>query len=549
MENTMDQGTELQALQQAYAAELPQRLAAIAACWDRLCEQGWERQTLQQMHLLVHRLAGSGSTFGFPGLSETARDIEQGLRAWLEAGTLPGEPERQRIQPLLFQLAELGGAPQYPQGLLPIHRRSTKAQHERPLIYLLEDDRELARHLVRQLAHFGYDVHTFGNTAELERTVENRCPDALIMDIILPEGDSAGTQAAERIQQRFNEELPIIFQSRRDDFLARLGAVRAGASAYLVKPVDIDLVIEYLERFRGYREEAPYKIMLVDDDEPLAERTALVLRQAGMEVTVFNRTRDVLDGLMDKRPELILMDMYMQECSGLELTKIIRQHNEFLRIPIVYLSTETDIDLQMLAMRMGGDDFLTKPIEDGHLVDAVSIRAERARVLGKFMVLDSLTGLDNHTRLKEQLEAELSRCNRNGSCMSFAMLDIDHFKRVNDNYGHLTGDRIIRNLAKLIKRRVRKSDIVGRYGGEEFAVIFPDCNAENARQILDEIRRNFSQITHMHNNIAFRVTFSAGVAQYHTGMNAEQFTRVADESLYAAKEAGRNRVITHTGLR
>jgi CheY-like chemotaxis protein len=155
----------------------------------------------------------------------------------------------------------------------------------------------------------------------------------------------------------------------------------------------------------------------------------------------------------------------MVACDGFELATVIRQQEEFVGISIVFLSAESNIGRQLFALRLGGDDFLIKPIEPDHLVSVVTSRVERSRVLRSFMVRDSLTGLLNHTAIKEQLEIQLARTRRLNGKLSFAMLDIDHFKTVNDTYGHSVGDRVLKSLSRLLQQRLRETDIVGRAGG------------------------------------------------------------------------------------
>src|SRR6185503_1923102 len=133
------------------------------------------------------------------------------------------------------------------------------------------------------------------------------------------------------------------------------------------------------------------------------------------------------------------------------------------------------------------DDFLTKPIGEDRLVASLTARAQRARVLRSFMVRDSLTGVLNHSRLKAQLQIEVARSRRQGRRLAYAMIDIDHFKEVNDRHGHPAGDRVILSLSRLLQNRLRKTDIIGRYGGDEFAVILPDADGPTAVKVLAEI--------------------------------------------------------------
>jgi len=237
------------------------------------------------------------------------------------------------------------------------------------------------------------------------------------------------------------------------------------------------------------------------------------------------------------------MDIYMPGCTGTELAAVIRQQEKFVGIPVVFLSVETDVGRQLAALRQGGDDFLTKPIAAGHLISSVATRAQRARILRSQMVKDSLTGVLNHSRLTDQLQIEVARARRQSTRLAYAMIDIDHFKAVNDRHGHPTGDRVILSLARLLQKRLRKTDIIGRYGGDEFAVILPDADGPTAAKIISEICRGFSQIRHKSERGDFNVTFSAGIATLLESGDAATLNETADRSLYEAKHRGRNQVV------
>ena len=199
--------------------------------------------------------------------------------------------------------------------------------------------------------------------------------------------------------------------------------------------------------------------------------------------------------------------------------------------------------LHLSALGLGGDDFLTKPIEAQHLVSSVSNRIKRSLVLRSLMVRDSLTGLLNHTAIKAQLSHEIVRAKRQGKPMAFAMIDIDNFKKINDSHGHPVGDRVIKSLSRLLKQRLRENDLVGRYGGEEFAVVLVDADGAAAKKIMDTIRKDFARLRHLAELQEFSVTFSCGVADITNYSDASILADAADKALYKAKHAGRNRVM------
>jgi diguanylate cyclase (GGDEF)-like protein len=289
-------------------------------------------------------------------------------------------------------------------------------------------------------------------------------------------------------------------------------------------------------------EEPPYRVLVVEDSKTAGAMIRRTLSEAGMESLAITRPQDVLTALASFQPDLVLMDMYMPGCTGVEVTRVIRQHAEFLSTPVVYLSGDTNVALQVDALRLGGDHFLTKPFNPVILNAVVKSKIDRYRTLRRTMLHDSLTGLLNHTTSKQQLQSAINAARLDGSGLCVAMVDIDHFKSVNDTYGHPMGDHVIRSLSWLLKQRVRKTDAVGRYGGEEFVVILPGSQAEQAHTLLDRIRVDFARIRHPVDDGWFSSNFSGGIAQWNPDLDSEALLKRADEALYQAKRAGRNQV-------
>ncbi len=536
-------------LQRQYTDELPERLKHVSLAWNNT-RSGGAAGGHKLLYRLLHTLAGSGATFGYAELSVTAARISELLHKSEAANGDIAPAAVPQIDALIALLAEDAKHFREPESPLPDltrHEGPEKtgegAGNARRTVFLFEDDALLAAELARQMRHFGYDVRVYDDPAKLEQALGESRPAAILMDIVFEQGNLAGATAVRTLTPECIANVPVLFISRRSDLPARLEAVRAGAKGYFIKPLDVSTIVERLDilTMDGLRE--PLRVLIVDDTRTHAMLTAAMLGRAGMQTRLVTDPATLLEDLSDFQPELILLDMYMPDCSGDELAAVVRQHDEYVSIPIIYLSGETDRGRQLQALRFGGEEFLSKPIQASHLVAAVEIRAERYRVLRSFMERDSLTGLLNHTRIKSELDKELATARRRSAQMSFVMIDIDKFKFVNDTYGHPTGDRVIRALARILKQRLRRSDIIGRYGGEEFAVVLPDTDPDTARQVIDHVRATFAQVTHLAENIEFSVSFSAGIASFPELKSATELGEAADRALYAAKKAGSNRVL------
>lgn len=533
---------KLNKLQEKYIAQLPGKLNALNRVWLKALHSN-EIAELKQLRQLAHNLAGSAGTFGFPSVSVEARNLEDTLRTLEEDQGLNRLSEESIADALQRIVSLVGLGPDKQKELTPVERETaiTTAEFER-LIYIIEDDDLLAREIAAQLYYFDYEVETFSTTFEAMEAVKLRLPSAFIIDVELDDDDLAGPQFARLLNESSATSVPSIFISARDDWHARLAAVQANGNAYLTKPIDFNNLLERLEQLTIRQIPEPFKVLIVDDMEVLAEHYATVLKNADMQVKIVSDMNDLLETLSDFKPELILMDIYMPQCSGLDAAKIIRQKDELLGIPIVFLSTESDPLHHNSALELGGDDFLQKPITDDNLLIAVRTRALRFRQLRSHMLCDGLTGLLNHVAIKTRLESEIARAQRQGEPLVFAMLDIDNFKKVNDTYGHPVGDHVIKSVARMLKKRLRKTDLIGRYGGEEFAIILTDTDIQTAEKLLNDVRQNFSQITQQSHDEQFYCTISTGATQLQTGDNLDNLINTADAALYEAKNTGKNKV-------
>lgn len=535
---------KLKLLSNAYAAQLPAKITQLQQAFDKVCKPVWDEEGFNTFYRMVHSMTGSGKTFSFATLSDAARKLEEYLKP-LGVEKLPLTlAQCELVKGLLVDLNHSASQPDdaFKSELVAIAPRVERVPISRHVI-VVEDDVELAEELKIKLSYFGFDVRVFHTTSDFKQYMKTEPSGIVLMDINFPGDNLGGINIVTELQQGRAVPLPVIFLSSLTDLGTRLKAARAGSVAYLDKPMNIGVLVDKLDELTSNQSEASYRVLIVDDTVSLSDYYAVTLEQAGMSVMVVNDPLQVMKPLLEFSPDLILIDMYMPGCNGMELAKIIRQIDAFISIPIVFLSAETNLDKQLVAIGLGGDDFLTKPIEPQHLVLAVQNRIKRSLVLRSFMVRDSLTGLLNHTAIKDQLAREIARAKRNDQSLAFAMVDIDNFKLVNDGYGHPAGDRVIKSLSRLLKQRLREHDLVGRYGGEEFAVILVDTDGSTAMKVLDTIRKDFSRLSHLSNKQEFTVTFSAGIADISQHSEASKLADAADKALYKAKHAGRNQIV------
>jgi len=523
-------------LKQHFAQRVIHQARQILEIWQRLQRGEWSSGDLGELCEANLRLQRYAERFEQPEHGSLSTAIGQTLRA-IEANSARLNSELiSELNRLMQRLSRTGlrKGDQLDNVPLPPLRKP---------VYIVLQDHDRAERLAQQLEFFGLTVQALCSAEAFQASMSERLPSAIVMDVDFT-GAGIGLQLAAQAQQGLEQPVPLLFFCLHEtDTPTRLAAVRAGGQEFLTGTLDASSLLEKLELLTSATQYDPFRVLVIDDSRAQALHTERTLNSAGIITRTLTDPIRTMSELADFQPDLIILDMYMPACTGPELAKVIRHNDRYVSVPIIYLSAEDDLDKQLDAMSEGGDDFLTKPIRSRHLVTTVRNRAARARHLKARMVRDSLTGLYNHTHILQLLEDCSFRARREVQPLSFAMLDIDHFKKINDRHGHPMGDRVIKSLALFLKQRLRKTDFIGRYGGEEFAIVMPNTGLEAAHKVLDEIRRRFAEIHYPAQPHDLQCTFSAGVVQLDEQLDALTMASAADEALYRAKHAGRNCVV------
>ncbi|WP_435104012.1 diguanylate cyclase [Arhodomonas sp. AD133] len=387
------------------------------------------------------------------------------------------------------------------------------------------------------LRYFGYRLHRAADAAALRDAMAHG------VDAVLLDWRTEATEFASVVRETPDSCPPRVLVLGTGEVSNRLAAVRIRADAYLRAPVEPDRVLDALQSVLAAEHTEPLRVVLLaghTSDGAVVER-ALV--DGGMEVTTLSDPTTVLGCLEDYPADLVILQgVELPGCRADELTAVIRQIPAHGGLPVMCIDVPEAQAPEYIAA--GADAALAPCMPVATLVHHAETRARHGRSLRRHMTADALTGLLNHGRFKQELAREFAMRQRNGGRFTLAMLDLDCFKQINDTYGHPAGDRVIKALARLFSERLRRTDIAGRWGGEEFALIFPEIGATEAGTVLDRLRSRFERLAFGAAGRHFHVTFSAGIAAYPAdARDPGALAMQADQALYAAKAAGRNRVM------
>jgi two-component system, cell cycle response regulator len=290
------------------------------------------------------------------------------------------------------------------------------------------------------------------------------------------------------------------------------------------------------------RDEKIPLIQIIDDDITMLIFLKDALEEKGWIVIANTSLDNAVSQYFDVNPDCVIIDVHLSKTSGFKILEDL-QNTRKMFIPKIMISAVDDKETRLNAFRKGADDFITKPIDVEELVVRIESHLKRKQIYDQSVLMDELTQLYNRKFLKDVFQSNINELKRNDQSFSLAILDIDHFKKINDQFGHLVGDHVLTTFAAFLKETTRNSDTVFRFGGEEFVILFSNTDLSQAFEIVSRLLEEFSEKSFQVNGKNFRVTFSAGVHTILTnGETLETALDVADQALYKAKQSGRARV-------
>jgi DNA-binding response OmpR family regulator/EAL domain-containing protein (putative c-di-GMP-specific phosphodiesterase class I)/HPt (histidine-containing phosphotransfer) domain-containing protein len=362
---------QLVRLRQQFATSLPERAHRLEEIWSHLRHFNWSAQGIAALQQFAHKLIEASTSFGFPELRQAARQLENFIAELNELGRSFGGQEYTQLEDHIQHLIQImantanGNARQDP---LPSSTNPPSYPEAKgKTLFLVDPDRVLAALCTAYLRTAGFTVEYFDNPQSCMQQLYLDSPAAILMD---PDFEHSGLQALgslHQIKALLTQETPIILMSGRTDVNAKLRALRAGSSDYLVKPLDFNFLVEKLVTIIGQHTKTQ-RVMIVDDDPAMTSLEEEILRFAGMEVLCVNQPLHSLQRAAKFKPDLVILDMHMPDINGMELAVLLRQDPDFLLLPIIFVTADTDTNLHKSIKALGVNALLTKPFEVTELI-------------------------------------------------------------------------------------------------------------------------------------------------------------------------------------
>jgi len=440
-------------------------------------------------------------------------------------------------------------------------------------VLVVDDEPANVTLMAARLRAFGYEVHEAASGEEALRLLRQWPMDLVLSDVRMPGID--GCELVRRI--RADASLggpPVVLVTGYDGPEERAQGLDAGADDFLTKPIqlpELQLRVHAQVRLHRLHRELRHRgrvlgapaavdepvrggrVFVIEDDVQWSALLIETLRTAGHEVESAVDLRTGIAGIARFEPDVILVDLKLPDGDGSEVIRRFHHVGTGRPTPVIVVVTAaSDEEEKVACLRLGADDFVAKPISPMELVARVASQLRRlsAAVLAASQVeraigdayTDPLTGLYNRRYLDADLERRVGAAGVSGEGFAIALLDVDHFKRINDTWGHAAGDAVLRTVAQQIRAFLRTGDLECRYGGEEFVIVLPETTMEGATSLAETLREKVAAHSFVFQGESIPVTISVGCALVQPNDAATELIQRADEKLYEAKRSGRNRV-------
>jgi PleD family two-component response regulator/EAL domain-containing protein (putative c-di-GMP-specific phosphodiesterase class I) len=483
MASSQDETANTKNDKEAFRRQLHKRIAAIEDIWARLSEGAWDAGQLDALYERVREISESSKAHGLFQLNESVFSLEVYLSSFVGSDMHPGKAQIDAISGLVRALRTAADGVATHAELAPPGQGSVT-------IFVLGDKAGITADLAEALRRIDCDVRYFADAATLVLQLEQDQPKAIIADTAkLPEMSPLSAELV-RLRSHLSLTIPLIFVSSSTALQLRVDAIRAGGDGYFVAPLETESVAAQVRDLATADQQAPFRVLVVEDDPTQADFAGSILRKAGIEVLQLTEPVKVLSSLREFKPDLILMDIYMPEVNGIELTTVIRDHAEFVTIPIVFVSGEQNADRQISALSVGGDDFIPKPISPRHLLGVVQNRIRRARQVlratGQPPKHDRVTGLFSRQHFLDST-ARLIDDDKTRDVAAVLLVRPDDLEGLRTRLGVGGVDHLLSELGDLLHRQTDPNDVAARIDDYSFGLLLKRSRQEEIIHVAEAI--------------------------------------------------------------
>jgi diguanylate cyclase (GGDEF)-like protein len=539
-----------------FIAEYNDKLVLLTKLWLN-ARTSQTLEAIKKFRFEIHSLRGSSGSLKFLALSDLLRLIEEELAPCEEKiNTIKSvatsidyhmnaiiEASRSNPNPLLVLKQEMFTTGKLRE-LQKIKGEINSQSYRDINIAIIDDNKNTSVVNAKLLAGFGFKINQFDSIEQLEKELEQNKFNLVLIDT---------DNSTNHIDQIFSFasklktfDTDVFILSSSSSFENRLLAVRSKVKEYLLKPVNITTLVSKIRKNFKIDVIRPYRILLLDDQVLQGSFYKSLLEDEHVEVLAINTADSIMIELESFHPDVFLLDIHMPNISGLEVARVLRQQAKYDYVPIIFLTSDDGIKTKLEVLECGADDVIPKNTPPNLIVEQVDSRIQRGQEIRYLASRDSLTGVLNHGQIMEAAAHAMRLTLRQQTPTVVVMIDLDHFKEVNDKFGHMSGDKVLISLGQLLLQSVRDTDHVGRYGGEEFMVVFSDADPKIIENKMNNILTAFLQINYTVGQISFNCSFSAGLASSNNNEKLSEVINSADAALYKAKEAGRSQICVET---
>ncbi len=425
--------------------------------------------------------------------------------------------------------------------------RVARRNGEQFKVFHLNDSNALARELGLQIEAAGYELSRLETIGELKEVLSAFGPHLVMIDAPFLGALEEIGELVKAARQRLGRQVALMIFSESGELTERLHGMRAGADCFIELPAQAAAVMNRVHELLDADRTDPFRVMIIEDDRSQALFAESILRKAGMKTIAVTDPLSVMDRLESFKPEFILMDLYMPNCSGMELTTIIREREAFVNTPIVFLSGEHDEDKHFEALNAGGDDFLSKPIRPKHLISAVSNRVRRARALGQRITgqnpRDPATGLFQRSYVLDGISAALAAedsLNRGGGLF---YVELEGGAQIRERMGLIAFDTLLNQIGAFLVSKVSNKDMVSRYGDTSFVLLCEHGTEDTLMQLATNLCELTAQEVFEHDGTTLHVNLAVGICSFSAGLgDAGGMLNAAERALNNAWVPGQQRI-------